>query len=254
MLETLLTTQLFAWILVFARVGTAMSLLPGFGDSYVPVRVRLLFALAVSAVVTPVLGDRLPPLPATVGELFLLIGGEILVGAFLGTITKMLMSALDVAGMVISSQISLANAFVLNPMMAAQGSLVSAFLGIMGLTLIFVTDLHHLLLLAVVDSYSLFMPGAPLPFGDFGDMMAELLSRSFSIGMRIAAPFLVAGLLFYLALGLLNRLMPQIQVFFIAMPAQIGLGLLLLVLTLSAGMLFWLRGFEQTVYGFLDPV
>lgn len=251
-LELLLTGQLFAWLLVFSRVGTAFMVLPTIGDPYVSTRIRLLLALAVSVVVAPLLAPGLPKQPATVPELLLLLGGEIVYGAFIGTVARILMSSLETAGMIVAIQASLANAFVFNPALATQGSLPGAMMGILGIVLLFVTDLHHLLIGAVVDSYTFFEPGTPLPVDDFADLVTRLVSRSFVTGVQMAAPFLVTGALFALALGLVSRLMPQIQVFFIFMSAQVGLGLLLFSLTLSAMMLFWLRGFEDTLVGILN--
>lgn len=251
MLETLIGVRLFAFLLVFTRVGAAFMVLPGFADSYVSARIRLMFALAVSVVATPVLSSRLPEMPSALPALFILLASEIVIGLFLGTIARILVSALETAGMIISHQTGLANAFVFNPSMAAQGSLAGAMLATVGTVLIFVTDLHHLMIRAIIDSYDLFLPGESLPWGDLAEMISVLAAQSFTVGARMAAPFLVVGLLFYLGLGMLARLMPQVQVFFIAMPIQIMLGIILLALTLSAAMLYWLGGFEAAFVSFL---
>lgn len=251
-LNLLLTGQLFAWLLVFTRVGAAFSVLPTIGEMLITSRVRLLLALLVSAVVTPVLAADLPKAPGSAAALVLMLGGEVTIGLFIGTLARMLMSALETAGMLVAIQGSLANAFVFNPAMATQGSLPGALMGTLGLVLIFVTDLHHMLILSVVDSYGVFTPGAALPVDDFARTITGMVSRSFMIGVQMAAPFLASGLLFGLALGLIARLMPQLQVFFVFMAAQVGLGLALMSLTLSAMMLYWLRSFESTLMGLLN--
>lgn len=254
LLAPLLAGEVFAFLLLFTRIGAAIMVLPGYGDASVSPQIRLLLALLITALVTPALSPALPILPAAPVALAALLLGELVIGLFLGLIARLLLSAIDVAGMVISFQLSLANAFMFNPTMAAQGSLVGAFLSILAVLLLFVTDLHHLMLLAVIDSYSLFVPGAMPPIGDAADVVARLVADSFRIGVQIAAPFLVFGLVFYLGLGVLARLMPQVQVFFVGIPVQIMLGLVVLVLTLSSGMLYWLSTVQDRLTGFLAPM
>jgi flagellar biosynthetic protein FliR len=251
-LQQLLPGDAFALLLVFARMGASMMLLPGFGEIYVLPRTRLLLAIAVTVVITPLVAPSLPSLPASPFDLFLILGGEIVVGLFLGTTVRILVSSLHVAGTIVGFQSSLASASMFDPMNAQQGSLVGTFLGVMGIVLVFVADLHHLMLNAVADSYTLFVPGQALPWGDLSDLMTRTVAHAFALGMQIAAPFFVAGLVFYLGLGLINRLMPQVQVFFIAMPLQIALAFFALALTLSAGMLWFLDDFQGRLDGLLS--
>ena len=167
---------------------------------------------------------------------------------------RIVLAAVDVAGMVISFNLSLANAFVFNPSITAQSSLVGTFLMTVAVLLILVTDMHHLMLMGVVDSYAMFTPGAPLPFADMAETIARQVAGAFDVGVRMAAPFLVIGLIFYLGLGLMARLMPQAQVFFVAIPIQIMVGILVLALTLSGGLLYWLRTFEDAMLAFPQPL
>ena len=252
-LQALVGDQLYVWIVVFMRVGAAFMTMPAFGDAFVSTRTRLILAAAVTFVVSPVLRQYLPPEPQHVVRLTVLIVGEVTVGVFLGTVARLLFSALEVAGTVIATQSGLANAQIFNPAMSSQGTLPGALLGWLGLLLIFLTDLHHLMIMAIVDSYTLFLPGAALPINDMTDMVGRLVAKSFIIGLQMCAPFIVTGILFALALGLLNKLAPQIQVFFLFMSTQVALGLFLFSITLSAMMLFWLTQFESTFIEFLNP-
>ena len=251
MLSQLAAADLFSLLLVFARIGSAIMLLPGFGEVYVSGRIRLIIALALTLVITPVVSATLPKLPAGALELFLLIGSEALIGLFLGALARLLVSSLHVAGVVIGYQSSLANAQLFDPGTAQQGSLIGTFLNVLGIFLIFIANLHHLMLLALIDSYTLFAPGAPIPIGDFAEMASRLLGQSFALALKIAAPVMVIGLIFYLGLGLLARLMPQVQVFFIAIPLQTALGFFLLALTMTAGMTLFLGTFEAHWVSFL---
>lgn len=254
MLQRLVTAEVFALLLVFARVGSAMVLLPGIGENYVSPRVRLLLAGAVTILVTPVLAPRLPAQPGSPALLGVLIGGEVGIGLFIGSVARLMIATLETAGTLISFQIGLATASVFNPLLSDQGSLTSVLISIAGMVLLFQTDMHHLMLRGVVDSYTLFVPGALPPIGDFTEMISRTMSRSFAIALQLASPFLVVSLMLYVALGLISRLMPQLQIFFVALPLQIALGFLLLVLTFSTLMLWFLNNFAAVMRGFLAPV
>lgn len=247
MLDGLLPTDFFAFVLVFARIGTALMILPTIGEVFVPPRLRLSIALAVSLLTTPLVATLLPPMPSNPYRLLLIMGGEMGVGAFIGFAGRVMMASLSMAGMVVAYQSALANAFVRNPVAAEQGALAGAFLTIVGLLLIFVTNLHLVMLTGIVESYRLLPPGNFMLVGDIAETLARLLSRSFVLAMQISAPFLVVGLLFTLGIGLLNRLMPQVQMFFVVMPLQILLGTLVLMLTVSAIMLWFLSGFQDAL-------
>lgn len=251
-LSDLLVSQVFTWMLVFARVGTAFSVMPTLGDAFVSMRARLLLSVMVALLVASALGDQLPKMPESPLALFTLIFGEITIGLFIGTVARLMLSALETAGGIIALQAGLANAMMFNPAMASQGSLPGALLGWLGLLMIFATNMHHLLIMAVVESYQTFIPGALLPVSDMAEHIAKVVERSFVIGFQMAIPFLVSGMLFALALGLLSRLAPQIQVFFLFMSVQVALGLFLFAVTLSAMMTFWLTEFEQSLVAFLQ--
>ncbi|MDJ0948661.1 MAG: flagellar biosynthetic protein FliR [Alphaproteobacteria bacterium] len=245
MLQDLFPADVFAFLLVFARIGTALMLMPAIGEIYITPRARLSIALGISLIVTPLVATLLPAMPASPWALLVILVGEIGVGAFIGFSGRILLAALSMAGMVIAYQSSLANAFVRSPVAAEQGALAGAFLTVTALLLIFVTDLHHVMLTGVIESYRLFAPGTLPPVEDFSEAAARLMSRSFVLAMQVAGPFLLAGLVLSLAVGLLNRLMPQVQMFFVIMPLQVMLGFAVLMLTLSAVLLWFLDGFED---------
>jgi len=250
-LNALLTGGVFSLILVFARVGSALLLLPGFGDVYVPGRVRLFLAIGFTLVIAPVLKDRLPGPPADAMGLGILVGVETVKGLFLGTVARILVNALETGGQIVSQQIGLASATLFNPQMATQGSLPGSLLSMAAVLLIFITDLDHMLVRALVDSYDAFPVGPHLPVGDISEVIARAVSHSFLIGVQIAAPFLVAGLLLFAGLGLLARLMPQVQIFFVSMPLQVGLGMALFATVLPVVLLFWLERFQSGLTGLL---
>ncbi len=251
MLAALLPAELFAALLIFVRIGASIMLLPGFGESYVPVRVRLLLALLITLALTPVLSPQLPPMPAESISLGLLILGESFIGLFLGAIARVLLAILSVAGMVISMMSALSSALTNDPVAVQQGSIVSALLTTAAVLLIFLLDLHHLMLGAVIDSYALFPAGSVPPIADMADLFTLFTARVFLVGFQIAMPFVGVGIIFYLGLGLLARLIPRMQIFFIALPLQISIGLVMLSITLPIALAWFLGVFQESLIPFL---
>lgn len=252
-LAQLLPANIFAVMLVFCRTGAALMQLPGFGDLYVPARYRLLLALLLSLLVATALGGRLPAAPSDVPTLARMIGGELLVGLFLGTIGRILVNALDTAGTIISFQLGLSSAQIFNPALSQQGAITGAFITTLGVLLIFLTNTHDLLLRALVGSYDLFAPGGFPVIGDMSDTVAHVVAESFTLAIELSAPVLVLGTVFFVAMGLLSRLMPQLQIFFVVLPIQIVGGLLVFAFTLLAVMHWYLDGF-LTIYGRALPL
>ncbi|MFO0998108.1 MAG: flagellar biosynthetic protein FliR [Alphaproteobacteria bacterium] len=254
MLGAVLSLNLFAFFLVFARLGTAMMLMPGFGETNVAPRMRLVFALGLTLVVLPVVAQRLPRPPADGIGLFVLLGGEMVVGLFLGTVMRLMMAALQVAGSVAASEMGLSSVLAPDFASSQQGAIAGSFLVVVALVLVFASNLHHLMLTGVLSSYGLFTPGELPPFGDFADAISHAVSRSFLIGIQMAAPFIVVGLLLSIGMGILSRLMPQVQIFFIVTPLQITLGLLVFAAVLAAIMAWFISGFEDMLAAFTSPL
>jgi len=224
------------FMLVFARIGTMVMLLPGLGEMSMPVRVRLTVALVLSAMFLPLHRNAYAIDLKELGPVLLMLGHEIIIGAILGLTARLSISALQVAGAVIAQQMGLGFVTAVDPSMGQQNVIVSNFLTMLGVTLIFATDLHYLAIAALNDSYKLFAPGASILVGDVAQLVTTTIAGAFKVGIQLSAPFLVFGLLFNLGLGLLSRLMPQMQVFFIGMPLSILLGFLILLVVVTAMM------------------
>ncbi len=237
----------YFYLLVFARIGTMLMLLPAFGEKMIMSRMRLSFALLFSLIMYPLVVDKLPPFDPNnlLAALFALLH-EMAIGFILGGIGKLIVSGAQTAGSIIAFQTGLSAALGSDPTQAngQQGALIGGFLSFLGIALIFATDLHYLILAAIYDSYIVFAPSSALMLGDAADLAVQTVSKAFIIGVQMAAPFIVFGLIFYLGLGLLARLMPQVQVFFVAMPANIAIGILLIALLLTMMMGWYLTHVE----------
>lgn len=233
-LPEVLPVESFAFLLVFARIGAVVMMMPGLGERSIPTRIKLVLALSLSLVLYFLVREGLPPIPASPLELGLLITGEVIIGLMIGGIARLALGAIHVAGSTIAVQTGLAAAQQFDPTQGSQGALVAGFLSLMAITLILVTDLHHLLIVAMSNSYSLFPSGTALPVGDFAAMAIEIVARMFLVGLQLAAPFLAYGIIFYTGIGIISRLMPQLPVFFIAMPLNIMAGFAILMLVIGA--------------------
>lgn len=235
-----------AFLLAFGRIGTMVMLLPGIGEQSMPSRVRLAIALVLTAILMPAHEKAYTIDLNSIAPVLVMLVQEIIVGAVLGLTARLAISALQVAGTVVAQQMGLGFVTAVDPTQNQQGVLIGNFLSVLGVTLVFATDMHHLVIAALNDSYSIFRPGEMPLTGDVAQHITQVIAASFRIGVQLAAPFLAFGLLFNLGLGVLSRLMPQMQVFFIGLPLSILLGLLLLVLVIGAMM--------GTFVGYLEGV
>ena len=236
-----------AFLLTFARIGTMVMLLPGVGELTLPSRVRLALALVLTAIILPAHENAYAiDLNNSLAPAITMLIQEIMIGVILGMTARLAISSLQVAGTVVAQQLGLGFVTAIDPTQNQQGALVGNFLTVLGITLVFSTDLHYLVIAALNDSYNIFKPGQLPLAGDVAQHMTHVIAVAFRIGIQLAAPFLVFGLLFNLGLGVLSRLMPQMQVFFIGLPLSILLGLLLLMLVIGAMM--------GTFVGYLEHV
>lgn len=226
-------------------------LLPALGETAIPQRIRLMLALSISFLMYLVVGSGLPAMPPSPYMLALLIIFEIFVGLLIGVSIRLLMSALHTAGTIIAMQTGLAMAQAFDPTQGAQSALMSTFMTLMAVVLIFVTNMHHIMISAMYDSYILFPVGKGVMVNDFAEIVVNTVAKSFLIGVQIASPFIVYGLVFNIGLGILARLMPQLQVFFVAMPLNITVGFLILGVVLAAGMAWFLQNMEMGLSAFL---
>ena len=238
--------------LVFARLGAALMVLPGIGEHYVLPRLRLLLALALSLLLTPALAERLPALPEEPLRLAALLGPEILIGLVLGFAARLAMAAIHVGGSLIATQSGLAAAGMFDPNEATPGTIPGTFLTVAALAILFAADFHHLLLRAVAASYAVLPVAAPLDLAAASELLVGLSAAAVTVGTRIAAPMILAGILVNLALGALGRMVPALPALFVALPLQLLLALAMLELALPAAM----RLFAETLthgVAWLDP-
>jgi len=245
--------QVFAAGLVFARVGAVVMLLPGLGETFIPPRIRLSFALALSLMLFPLVTASVGAVPGNAGDLGLAVIKELLIGLMIGAILRLFMSSLATAGEIVSLQTTLSFAQTANPMQATPSTTLGTFLGMIGIVLIFATDLDHLFVAAIVKSFGLFPFGRDVPVADAGELAVRTLGSSFALGLQLAAPVVVFSLIFNIAAGLVGRVMPQFQVFFAVTPLIVLMGLSIFALSLGVIGMVWIDRYRELVGTFITP-
>lgn len=164
---------------------------------------------------------------------------------------SLIMSALQVAGYLIATQTGLAYAQTVDPTMGVQGAIVGSFFSLLGTVMVFATNLHYLAIGAIEGSYRMLPPGGTFPSGDLAELAIRYTSGAFLLGLELAAPFLVFGFVVTASIGLLARLMPQLQVFFVAMPINILAGFLIMMLLMGSMMTLFLNFYAQQMAALL---
>ena len=252
--EQYLPSQVFILVLIFARLGAMVMLMPGLGETYVNVRVRLFAALALTLALAPAIEPYMPtaapPLSTLIlsgvrrihhRDLFWPVGAHAVVNPGYHRSDRGLFHWPGRrAG--------------LQPEQHRPGHrLPGLFLSMLGILIFFVTDMHHMMIAAMVDSYQLFKPGQSVPINDLSDALTVVFARSFAVAVQLAAPFMIFSLMFFISLGIIARLMPQMQIFFVGLPIQLAVGILIMAATLMALMQVFTEYFAGNLQTFMLP-
>ncbi len=245
--------QVFAGGLIFSRLGAIIMLLPGLGEAFIPARVRLAFAFALTLLLFPLLSTTAPPLPADGAGLGGAVIKELLIGLMIGGILRLFMNSLATAGEIVSLQTTLSFAQTANPMQAQPSTTLGTFLGLIGIVLIFATNLHQMFISAIVGSFEIFPFTMDVPVADAGELAIQTISKSFALGVQLAAPVIVFSLVFNIATGLVGRVMPQFQIFFVATPLLVLLGLSVFALSLGVIGIVWADRYGELIGMFTRP-
>ncbi len=220
----------FAFMLVLCRCAAGVMLLPGFGESDPPPMVRAGIGFVLAVLLAPVVAPALPPMPANFMKLAGLVAGELLAGSVLGWLARAIALALAGAGQILSLATGHSSVLQQDPLLGAQSSAIGRLFNLAAPVVVLSSGLYTLPLTALAGSYRVFPAGGMLPAGDLAESAVRAVADSFSLSLRLASPFLLISIIWQSGLGLLSRMVPQIQVYFAAMPAQLLGGLLLLSL------------------------
>ncbi|MEZ5746246.1 MAG: flagellar biosynthetic protein FliR [Paracoccaceae bacterium] len=227
--------------LVFLRIGAAMAALPAFGEQSVPMRVRLVLALAFTAIVAPSVSADVAPLSEHPRVVMVCLASETMIGLMLGLVLRLFVHALEIAGTLAAQSTSLSQLFGAGgePMPTMSHLFVAG-----GLALAVMSGLHTRLAEVLILSYSALPPGAFPDTGLIRGWGLGNIARAFALAFSLAAPFIISALIYNVALGVINRAMPQLMVAFVGAPALTAGALLLLAVAAPLGLALWIGTFD----------
>lgn len=223
--------ELLGFFLVFIRMTSFLVVSPFFSLRNIPNLVKVLFGLVLAFVVFPVI--EIGTLPVnSIFAYFLLILSEVTVGLAIGFVSTILFSAFRVAGQLIDLQIGYAMTQIFDPSQGAQNTITGQFLHLLSLVIFLSLNGHHSLILALVKSFEL----VPLSQGKVTGTLAQQMLTSFTgmitIAFQIAVPVLAVLIVIDISLGMIGKTVPQLNVFMTGFPLKIGMGLLVIAVTL----------------------
>ncbi len=232
MMYEILNHQVWGCLLIAMRVGIILAYLPLFGGAQVPNMVKVIFLVFVSILVSA--NVNIPKIPPSTIEIAAMVLQELMIGLSIALSMKIFESALHVFGSIVANQSGFSSATLFDPMQNVQGTIFGTFFSVCFTAVVLASDMHLLFLHSIQKSYDTLAIGEfYLHYNDFVDCVIKSASVAFTIGVQMGSPFLILGVLFSVLAGVLSRLMPQMQVFFVLMPAQIILHMVILFFTIS---------------------
>lgn len=233
LLPFLTPNDVIFFMLVLSRVAGIFAALPVFGGRAVPMRLKALTVLMITLVCFPAISVTLPQLPSDVFALALLAFGEVMIGLTLAFIAQIIFSAVEFSGQIIGMQMGLTISSILDPSQGTQTQIMSVLQTLFA-TLIFLSlNIHHVFIRAIMDSFKAIPLGGWHLSGELVNFLVIRTADIFIIGVRLAAPVMVALLLTSVSLGIMARAFPQMNIFMISLPLNVGLGLVILGMTLT---------------------
>ncbi len=229
----------FSFVLVMARIGGAMALLPGLGEAELPMMVRVGFGLGITLLVLPAIAPAIPRVPEAGVQAAFMVAAEVITGLWLGWLARLLVLALPVAGQFISYMLGVANVLQPDPFLGGQATPISRMLAVAAPLAILVSGLYALPLAALAGSYRLIPPGTLLPAADTAESAVHAATATFALAVRLASPFLLVAIVWHVVIGLLARLVPRLQIYFVMMPGQILGGILFLAMLATTLLAAW---------------
>lgn len=212
---------IFQFMLVFARIGVAFSRFPAIGSPYIFMRGKLALALTTSFIMMPVLIPYLPKYSDNFAIMTGYIAIELLIGFIISFAANTYYQTAYYVGQIISMQSGLGSSAFFDPLQKTQVTLFSNLILLLTIVLIFASNTHHLYIKAIADSYTKFPPRELVEFDNLSKFVVHVINDSFILAFKMVSPFLIVGLAIMTGSGMLARLMPNFQVFFVLTPAQI---------------------------------
>lgn len=224
--------HLDAFVLVLLRVSAIIVTIPVISEANVPVKIKAGLSIIVAVIIFPLVVPQMPPIK-NMPLIALIIGmiGEVMIGVTIGFVARLVFAAIQLAGDIIGYEMGFSIANVIDPMSSAQVSIITELQYLLAMLVFLTVNAHHLFFQAISQSYILI---APLSFHFSGELMQFIFSVSkdmFVVALKIGAPIMAVMVFTNVALGVIARTVPQMNIFVVGFPLQISLGLIFLGLT-----------------------
>lgn len=225
-------SEVFLFALVLCRIAGLFAAMPVFGGRRLPNKVKIVAVLAITMVCLPILQITPPPVPENSLAMGLLVLREVMVGLTLAFITQIIFAAVELSGQIVGLQMGFSIASVIDPTMGNQMQIMSVMQSLLATLFFFSLNIHHVFIRAIVDSFSVIPLGGWKMSEALIHFLIKVTTDVFILGVRLAAPVMVALLLTSVVLGIMARAFPQMNVFMVSFPLNIGLGFMVLGMTL----------------------
>lgn len=225
--------EVIFFMLVLSRVAGIFAALPVFGGHSLPVRIKAVIIFLITLICLPNLSVAHPQVPSDAFTLALLAFSEIMIGLTLAFITQIIFAAVEFSGQIIGMQMGFTISSIIDPTRGTQTQIMSVVQTLFATLLFLSLNIHHQFIRAIMDSFRVIPLGGWHISGPLVNFLVMRTADIFIIGVRLAAPVMVALLLTSVAMGVMARAFPQMNVFMISMPLNIGLGLTILGATLT---------------------
>lgn len=221
------------FLFVLTRVAALFLFVPILGSASVPMRLKTAFILIMAIVIFPLVKSL--PMPHSKGmfELAVYLSSEVAVGVIIAFIARLVFIAVEVAGTIVDFQMGFGVVNVIDPQTNSQVSITAQFQNILAVLLFLAFDAHHLFVQALVESFQLINPSKFGFSATTMDMMLRLFADSFAVAIKISAPVMAVLFFISVGLGLIARTVPQMNVFIVGFPLQIGAGLIMMGFTMT---------------------
>jgi len=225
--------QFQTFLIVTSRVAGFIGAIPVISSAQTPGRIKTAMVIAISLALFPVMAEAVPKVSFAPLPFMLLMISELLLGLLLGLVARLIFTAVEFGATVIGYQMGFAAAEIFDPQSERQVALISQFQNVFAILIFLAINGHHLFLQTAVRSYELLPPGQLDFSGQAIPFLMELTSHMFAIGVQFSAPVLAVLLLSGLILGVLARVFPQLNVFLLSFPINIGTAFIVIALTLG---------------------
>ncbi len=240
-MQIITSAEFIVTLLTLCRVLPIIIFLPP--AHYIPIKIKLLLAISIAFLISPQVNEQYNNIN------IITCVSETFIGLTIGLSIHILFLAIKTSASIIAAQSGLSNATFFDSASTHQENILAKFFSLLILTLFFITDTFFIIFQAIADSYNTLT--AAVDTNDLINLILHIIKNSFEIAIKIALPVLLVGSITYFSAGIIGKLIPNIQVFFIVMPLQVCIGMLILFLTLGGTILWFIDNYNNMMINYL---